>query len=274
MTEFERVLGECLLDLEEGASSLDECLMRYPEHASELQPILLASTYLKRSGEAHLSDDFKQRVRTRLLKEMYLHPHRRVGRASPFPRLAVGLASILLALLAVGTAYAQNALPGEAFYAWKLASEHAWRLVASDPVGADLAIAARRAGELIAVREQPALYSQTLEAYLEAVACLRSETDAQSAARIEVALAAQAEELSQAGLNLPIPTEIPDVLPSEEQQEPAPTATPLPVLQTPGKLPTNLPQVTPTVAIPPVSIATVESPLQIVPTVEISPPLP
>jgi hypothetical protein len=55
----------------------------------------------------------------------------------------------------VGTAYAQNALPGQPLYDWKITSEKAWRAVAPDPIAVDLSIADRRADELTVVVRQP-----------------------------------------------------------------------------------------------------------------------
>ena len=61
MTEFEKVLQECLLDLESGASDVGECLGRYPEHALDIEPVLLTSLDLERGREARPSAAFKAR---------------------------------------------------------------------------------------------------------------------------------------------------------------------------------------------------------------------
>jgi hypothetical protein len=269
MTEFEKVLEECLHDLDHGRSNVDDCLHRYPQHAGQLEPVLLTSTYLARAGTARPSNAFKARVRTKLIQQMRAHPRKPARPSFMFMRFAVGLAAVFLALLTTGTVYAQRALPGEAFYAWKLASENAWRAISPDPVKTDLAIAERRANELIAVRNDPALYAQALESYLEVTARLNSEMDAENEARILAVLNSQIEELNQSGILLSQPDEV--LLPSDE-----PTlvpATPLPILETPQVNPTNLPQIVPTIQAPPEAVPTVGVPKEIIPTLQEPPKL-
>jgi hypothetical protein len=278
MTEFEKALQECLHDLEQGESNIDECLRRYPTYAQQLEPILLTSAYFQRGREARPSDAFKARVRTKLVQQMYTHPRQPVRSNFMFMRLAVGLAVVFLALLATGTVYAQGALPGNAFYAWKLASENAWRMVSSDPVGIDVAIAERRVYELIAVRDEPTLYSQALEAYLEVTERLKSEMDTQNKAQILTVLDAQVEELNQSGIVLPQIDQ--GVIPPSDEPTltplPTSTVTPLPILGTPSVNPTDLPQIVPTIQVPrePDIIPTIKAPPKIIPTIEIPPPIP
>lgn len=269
MIEFEHVLQECLRELEQGASSVEECLRRHPSHAAQLEPVLLTSAYLTRAGEARLSPEFKARVRNRLIREMYAHPRKRTRPGFLFVRLAASLAVVVLALLAAGTVYAQRALPGEAFYAWKLASENAWRVVTPDPVETDLAIAQRRVNELIAVQDDPVLSYEVLNAYLEVADRLKSEASAEEKAFILAVLDVQFEELNQAG-----------ILPSEPEQKVVPpvdlpTATPMitPVVETPRAEPTQVlphstdaPQVVPTVEVPPEIVPTLPEPPQVIPT--------
>jgi hypothetical protein len=275
MTEFETVLQECLQDLERGVSSVQECLRRHPEYADQLEPMLFASARLERAGQARLSEGFKARVRDRLMQDMYAYP--RVLRTRPigarfgfvFARLAVGLAVVLLALLVTGTAYAQNTLPGDTFYGWKLASEDAWRTVSSDPVGTELAIAERRVAELVVVKDDPALRAQTLEAYAETVNRLRSQTDAHDPTYITRRLDSQMERLKKLGILL---SQVdPATLPSDEPI-PLGTQTPL-ILQTPHVEPSELPQVTPAISSPPKVVPTVKFPPEVIPTVEIQPEL-
>lgn len=274
MTEFEKVLQECLRDLEQGVANVDECLVRHPEYAGQLEPVLLASMYLKRAGEASVSDAFKVRVRARLIQGMQTHPRKPARSGLIFMRLVVGLSAVLLALLATGTAYAQNTLPGDTFYGWKLASENAWRAVSSDPVETDLAIAERRVDELVVVKDDPALRAQTLDAYVETVARLRSQAGTGNDAQITRRLDSQIERLKKLGILLSQAD--PNTLPSDEPM-PVPTATstatPVPVSQTPQSGPTDLPQVTPTVEFPPAIVPTVEIPPELIPTIEVPPPI-
>lgn len=280
MNEFEKVLQECLGDLERDASTVEQCLLRYPRYAPELEPILLTTAYLERAREARFSDPFRARVRTKLVQHMHVHPRKIARRSFLFMRFATGFAVILLALLAAGTAYAQSALPGEIFYAWKLRSESAWRAVSPDPIGTDLAIAERRLDELIAVRGDPQLYAQTLSAYLEVADRLKLEVSPQTEARISAALNAQTEELNQSGIILPqLQEEIPPLEQPSFIPPTTPTAIPLPILETPHVEPTRLPQIVPTVQvpleptidIPPVELPPVPDPSEIIPTVEIPP---
>jgi hypothetical protein len=272
MSGFETVLQECLYDLEHGSSKVEDCLQRYPHYAPQLEPILLTSIYLARGREARLSPAFKARVRTRLIQQVYARPRNPARSKFTLMRLAASLAVVMLVLLAAGTAYAQRALPGEAFYAWKLASETAWRTVSLDPVGTDLAIAERRLNELIAVKPDPVLYAQTLEAYLQVTVRLRAQVDATNEERIQAVLDAQVEKLREQEI-LP-PESIPGVAPQAENTPAIPVPTPLPVLQTPQVDPTELPQIVPTVEVVPEILSTVQDPPQILPTIDIPSSLP
>jgi hypothetical protein len=271
MTEFEKVLQECLYDLEHGLANVEECLSRYPNHAQHLEPILLTSAYLQRGRGARPSVAFKARVRTKLLQQMYAQPRKPARSGFLFMRFAPSLVALVLALLITGTAYAQRALPGDTFYAWKLVSENAWRVISPDPVETDLAIAERRVDELIAVSGDPALYAQTLNAYLEIADRLRSEVNAQNEARIITVLDSQLKELNQSGILLQQPG--PDPLIStptvEPTQIPSRTPTPLPIRETPQVDPTDLPAIVPTIQVPSEIVPPVPEPPQILPTIEI-----
>jgi hypothetical protein len=274
MTEFEKALQECLRDLEQSNSNVDECLHRYPKYAQQLEPVLLTSAYLQRGREARPSVGFKARVRTRLIRQMYARPRRRPRSNFMFMRFAGSLAAVTLALLVAGTVYAQSALPGNAFYSWKLASEQVWRSVSPDPIGTDLAIAERRLNELITVSNDPALYSQALKAYIEVTDRLKSETSAENEARIVTVLNAQSQKLNQ----LDILPEQPDqgIIPQLDEPSPTPTpaATALPVLKTPQVDPTHLPEIIPTIQVPSPRVPVIQDPPKLVPTIEIPPPIP
>jgi hypothetical protein len=288
MTEFEKVLDQCLRDLERGAANVDECLSRYPNHALQLEPVLLTAEYLVHGREARPSAAFKSRVRRKVLQQVRETPRKNAQFNFMFTRFAASLAAIVLALLVTGTAYAQSALPGEAFYAWKLASENAWRVVSPDPVGADLAIADRRVDDLIAVSDNPLLHTQALNAYLEVVARLRSKLGAGNDARILQALNSQTEELNSSGILLPqldqleqdvpplfgepSPTpaanptfipEIPQINPTSSNPtaiHPLLTEVPPPLPEIPQVNPTDLPNIIPTIQVPPDLIPTIQIP--------------
>jgi len=279
MTEFENILEQCLLDLEMGIANVDECISRYPKHAPELGSVLLTHTSLERLGEAGPSAAFKARVRAKLTQQMQTHPRKSRRFNFTFMRLATNFAVISLVLLGAGTAYAQSALPGDTLYDWKLISENAWRAVSSDPVRTDLAIAERRMDELIAIGDNAQLYSQALDAYLEVAARLKSEINAENEALILQTLESQLEALKESGIPVPqnideevlpqideiMPTLVAPIrtlLPSTEipqVNETLPTSTPsapevIPPILTklPPVNPTDLPEVIPTVRVPPV----------------------
>jgi hypothetical protein len=267
MNEFEKILQECLLALERGDSNVDECLRRYPGYASQLRPVLLTSLDLDRGREARPSAAFKTRVRSKLKQEMQVHPRKRARFNFMFMRLATSFATILLALFAAGTAYAQNALPGETFYGWKLASENLWRAVSPDPVETDLALAGRRAAELIAIGNDSEQSAWVLEAYLEVTNRLQLEMDAGNEARIRSILNSQIDELVGAGILLqqpdqnsvpawdeltPVPTQMPLQTPAIPVVKPTlPVSTSIPVEETIEIIPTGLPKLVPTIEVPP-----------------------
>jgi hypothetical protein len=198
-----------------------------------------------------------------------------------FGRLAVGMMAVLLAFLVTGTAYAQSVMPGNAFYSWKLASENAWRSLSPDPVGTDLALAERRLNELMNVAHDPALSSQALQAYLDAVERLKSEVNGENEARILPRLDSQAEQLNRSGILLPPVDQTILPAPEEPTSIPVPTlsATPVPVLETPQINVTQLPEILPTIEVPTRLVPTqvvpiLPDPPKLIPTLEIPPPIP
>jgi len=278
MTEFEKVLQECLLELEQGDAKVEECLSRHPNYAIQLEPVLLTSLNLELGREARPSPAFKARVRAKLTQEMLAHPRRTIRFGFMLTRLATSLAMIVFALVVVGTVYAQGAMPGTPFYSWKLASESIWRAISPDPVGADLAIAERRAGELIAVADNPDQRAQLLEAYLAVLTRLEREVNASNEARIRLAVDSQLEELNQSGVSLPgveqnvvpaleesivIPTGTPLVLPEIPQENPTlpiSAATTIPSQDSPESNPTDSPEVIPTVPVKTDAVPTIQVP--------------
>jgi len=249
MTEFENVLQECLLSLERGDSDIEECLRRYPSYAVQLAPVLLTSVDLERGTLARPSAAFKARVRGRLIEEMRAHPRKSVRFNFVWMRMATSFAVMLLALVIAGSVYAQGILPGNPFYRWKLASENIWRLVSPDPVATDLAIAGRRADELLAIGNSPELRAQALEQYLEVVNRLELEMNTNNEARIQTILDSQIEELNESGIILPELNET--FLPGVEE----PTVLPTEALQV-------IPQVNPTLPVPTISSDIVLEPTQ------------
>ena len=295
MTDFEQVLDECLRDLERGASNVDDCLRRYPGHALQLEPVLLTVEYLQHGRAARPSTAFKARVRTKLIDGMQARPRKIFSFSFMFMRPAVSFLVILLALLITGTAYAQSALPGDTFYAWKRASENTWRAITPDPVGTDLALADRRMAELIAVGDDPALQAQALKGYLEVTTRLKAEMNDENKARILPVLESQLDALNDS--EIPVPPLDPGIVPPLDESVPTPLATlppnpeipqvnpslpaptskpvnPTLVPEIPPVIPTEVPAVLPTVEVPPDIVTTVQVPPDIIPTIELPPVVP
>jgi hypothetical protein len=248
MTDFEKILEQCLDDLELGASNVDECLARHPKHSAQLRPILLATERLAQGQTVRPSAAFKARARARLTQHMQSHPRKRAWFNFAFGRLATNLAIVVLTLFIVtGTVYAQAALPGDMLYAWKLGSERIWRAVSPDPVQTDIAIANRRMAEMNAVADNPVLKAEAWRGYQEVLTRLESELDAETLEEILPVIEVEQE-------------------PVDNPAQPGPTPL-LHITVTPQPVSTNLP--VPTVAIfPPTSLPTIE------PTVLIPLPIP
>lgn len=255
MTEFEQVLDGCLSDLEQGASNVDECLARHPKHAVQLKPVLLTAERFEQGLAIEPSPAFKARARARLTLHMQAHPRHRSSRSGfAFWRLATGLAMLMLALLAAGTAYAQGALPGDLFYEWKLTSENAWRTVSPDPVRTDLMIANRRMDEMNAVASDPVRSALALEGYQEVLIRLQAEVDAETLEgllpQLETEQAPTEQLIPSVPLN-PTGTSIIPALPLEITATPRVDTTQIPLPTRPQIIPTTEPDILPTVEIPP-----------------------
>ena len=120
-----------------------------------------------------------------------------------------------LAFAFAGTGFAQSALPGETLYGLKLSSETAWRAASPDPVGADLVLADRRAGELLTLAgrqtaanasegvSQPDAETEGIAAYTDVLDRLETETTGPNADQVLYRLQAHQDELSKAGIHVP-----------------------------------------------------------------------
>ena len=200
--DLETILDICLYQIEEGESSIDECLARYPEHAAELQPLLLAATKLARGREVMPDPSYKMRARSQLNVYMLQHPQRK--RVSPvFWRFSIAFATVMMLFLASGTAFAQQALPGDALYNWKLTSEHIWRYTYSDQLGYDITLSNRRMNELLVVSGDEARRASAIQNYERLLIKFRNAEDADDRARILPVLRAQHDVLLEAGVTVP-----------------------------------------------------------------------
>ena len=200
--ELETILDTCLYQIEEGESNIEACLARYPDHAEELKPLLMAATRLARAREVVPDPSYKARARTQLNVYMQQHPQRR--RVSPiFWRFSIALATVMLLFVASGTAFAQTALPGDAFYTWKLTSESVWRFTSSDPLGVDITLSNRRVDELMTVSGDQIRRERAVENYEKLLIKFNAEQDEEKRERILPILRAQQEALKKAGVSVP-----------------------------------------------------------------------
>lgn len=200
MKDFQATLRECLKNIEDGSASVEECLVRHPEHAEQLKPLLHTVHLLNRGRNIKPSSTFHAYTRAALIQYARTHPRRgRVG--MPMLRRAALTISILIAALFVtGTVNAQTALPGEADYPIKLASEQVWRVLTFNTIDVNISITGRRLQEWIAVSHDPALSARAMNNYLNALSTLESVQDVRTMQQILPALRVQQAMLKQAGL--------------------------------------------------------------------------
>lgn len=206
------VLDDCLELMVNGEADVEACLRRYPVYAARLQPMLVAAAAFQDAKKVEPSAAFKATARARLIEHMHSYPRIKV---TPF-KFALAMASLVIAFLATGTAFAQASLPGDNLYGWKLASERAWRGVASDPIGVDIGLAERRAEEVIAVSAEPKRSLRAQQEYQKALISLLSAIAPENESRIMPAVLSRQKSLEQAGL--PIPA-LEDLLPVENDED-------------------------------------------------------
>jgi hypothetical protein len=200
--DLETILDICLNQIEEGQVSVDECLARYPEHAAQLQPLLMAATRLARAREVVPSPSYRMRARSQLNVYMQQHPqHKRVSPV--FWRVAISFATVMMLFLASGTAFAQQAVPGDTLYTWKLTSEHVWRLTSGDDLGVDIALSQRRMRELVVVSEDENRRVWAIQNYEELLVKFQNAESERDRARIRPVLLAQHKALLEAGIAIP-----------------------------------------------------------------------
>lgn len=216
MSKLERAAAECLDRLAGGEATLEECLAGYPEYAAELRPLLTAANKLESARLVRPTPLLKTRMRAQLTAYMRSNPRQpRPSRWSGWQLRGLGLAfghvfnsalntaAVLLLCLATVTVLAQVALPGDALYGWKTASEQFWRAVHFDPLQTDLLLADRRADELTRVAGDPQAESLARQRYQQSLDTLTGYIAPNSQEFISAALIEQKENLVQAGVSMP-----------------------------------------------------------------------
>jgi hypothetical protein len=200
--ELETVLDICLNQIKDGESDIEECLALYPEQAAQLEPLLKAATKLSRAREIIPDPAYKARARAQLSVYMQQNPQRK--RVSPiFWRVAIGVMTMLVLFLATGTSFAQQALPGDQLYEWKLTSENVWRMTSNDPLGVDITLSNRRVSELVVLSGDQMRRQRALENYEKLLIKFNATQNAKDRARILPVLRAQHESLTKAGVSIP-----------------------------------------------------------------------
>ena len=203
--EFRHTLETCLNRLMNGTTSLKECLLRHPQYSSQLEPILETALLLDQGRDVRPLPAFINYTQEALTQFLRLRPRRSlVVPPATVRRLAVSFAMLTAAFLATGTAYAQAAMPGDAMYGWKRASEQVWQTLAPHSVTMDIMLAERRLDEWIAVQGQISLEKNAEKEYQKALTLLEENANADDDALIAVALQSQQQELARVGLSNPV----------------------------------------------------------------------
>jgi len=203
MNDFDAILENCVDQIASGEYSLEECLARYPKYAAELKPILFAAARLRDVRDVMPPPFLKARIRADLTRRMEGNPRQKRGLPLFFWRMALNVAVLVFALMMTNTAFAQDALPGDSLYAWKLSSEQVWRVVTTDPLGTDLKLSDRRVGEYLAVSNDEARRARVLVSYNELLVRFQAEEDEEDRARILLVLKSQQDSLRKVGLSIP-----------------------------------------------------------------------
>lgn len=203
MNEFDVILEECVDLIASGESTPEECLILYPEYAAELEPILYTAVQLREVREVLPPPSLRARIRAEINHASKNNRGQKSRTPFFFWRLALGMALMMFALVLTNTLFAQDALPGETLYDWKLASENIWRVVAVDPLETDLILSNRRIGEYVAVSQDEQRRAEVLLGYNKLLVRFKDEKDETDRARILSVLKSQQDSLRKVGLSIP-----------------------------------------------------------------------
>ncbi len=204
MNEFDLILEECVDLIASGESSPEECLKLYPEYAAQLEPILNTTVCLQEEGrEVTPPSRLRARIRGELNQAMKNNPQKKSRFPVFFWRMALNVSVLVFAMVMTNTAFAQEALPGESLYNWKLASEDVWRAVTVDPLGTDLKLSDRRVNEYVAVSSDEQRRTEVLLGYNKLLVRFKDEQNEGDRARILSVLRSQQDSLHKVGLSIP-----------------------------------------------------------------------
>jgi hypothetical protein len=163
--KFNDILDRCVDRVLKG-ETIERCLADNPDYAAELRPLLEVAVMARQTAGIAPRPEFKEEARRRLLAAMAADPVRvrKESRRMVFhPRWVVAFGVIGALLLSTGgTALAStNALPGDALYSVKIATENVRLAVTSDENKAEVyaVLANRRVEEIVQLtaKDEPAL---------------------------------------------------------------------------------------------------------------------
>lgn len=200
---LQQILEKCLAGLSSGTCTLKECEAHYPDCAAQLIPLLETALLLEAGRDVYPLVNFRENTHDMLIQYAQSRPQRRQTVMPMLQRTALTLSVLTMFFLVTGTAHAQSALPGNAFYGWKRTSEQVWRALSSDPVATDIILVERRRNEWIAVADDPAYSAVARSDYLEMLNRLEAASDVETFARVVSVLQSEQQILNVAGLPAP-----------------------------------------------------------------------
>ena len=132
MSEFDRIVDECLADIAAGRETPDSCLQRYPAYAARLAPVLKTAERLRQMPPSPAMSP----VRRRALESRYLQRAVELQSTTTRPKflsprqiwqrrflMAVVATAIMCAILATTVTAASASVPGDTLYPVKRAAE-------------------------------------------------------------------------------------------------------------------------------------------------------
>ena len=171
MGKFEDILIQCIDDIKEGTSTIEDCLSEYPSLRERLEPLLRIALQIREAPDIKPSPAFKVRARVQLMEQIHERQavtERGFGRYCSWMkptqyRRRFNMAGIIIAIVLVlsaaggGTVYAsQDSLPGDTLYQVKLGTEQVRMILPGGDIGkAELALrfTERRMEEMVALVE-------------------------------------------------------------------------------------------------------------------------
>ena len=155
----EKLLDQCLRDIQSGKATLEECLDRYPEQREELEPLLNLAMRLQSVEKIGAPKEFRNASKARLMKFLAgydtsksrrvqtQHRSSQPGTASKNPSwlnifssraLIPVIVTLLIVVILAGGVFtvSAQALPGESFYPAKLFAENVRLSISSSGLGA------------------------------------------------------------------------------------------------------------------------------------------